>query len=197
MTRPSKAIGTIRSKAISILRDGIDTDILIPKNFLKTIQRTGFEDALFYPWRYDDKGQPKEDFPLNQAGAREAQILISGENFGSGSSREHAAWALQDFGFRVVIAGSYSPIFFNNWVNNINLPIVLEKKEREALAGLGPDEVIEVDLGGQVIRSSLGEIAFEIDPAIKAKLMAGRDSIDETLAYEEEISAYERRKAHA
>ena len=118
-----KAFTVYTGKVVCILNDNIDTDILIPKNYLKSVKRTGFGDFVFAPWRYDKDGNKVADFALNQEKYADASILITGENFGCGSSREHAAWALQDFGIRVVIAGGYSDIFYNNWLSNGNVAI--------------------------------------------------------------------------
>ncbi|RVU54635.1 3-isopropylmalate dehydratase small subunit [Anaerosphaera multitolerans] len=183
----------MNSKASVIFKDNIDTDILIPKNFLKTTKRTGFEDALFFPWRYDEDGKVIEDFELNKEENRENTILIVGENFGCGSSREHAAWALQDYGIRVVIAGSYSPIFYMNWINNLNLPIILNREDRmklieEARKGV---EVV-VNLADQSITCGDLTFNFEIEEAFKEKLLKGEDSIEEILTYIDDIEEYER-----
>ncbi|CDZ75498.2 3-isopropylmalate dehydratase, small subunit [Peptoniphilus sp. ING2-D1G] len=182
----------IKSTAISMLRDNIDTDIIIPKNFLKTTKSTGFGDVVFYPWRYDEEGEAREEFPLNKFKDKGAQILIAGDNFGCGSSREHAAWALQDYGFRVVIAGGYSPIFYMNWINNLNLPIILNEKSRKELASLGTDEEIIVDLEKNQIEAGDKIYEFQIEKGFREKLLKGQDSIDEILEYEDEIENYER-----
>ncbi|WP_205666386.1 3-isopropylmalate dehydratase small subunit [Anaerosphaera multitolerans] len=189
----NKKLEVINSKASVIFKDNIDTDILIPKNFLKTTKRTGFEDALFFPWRYDEDGKVIEDFELNKEENRENTILIVGENFGCGSSREHAAWALQDYGIRVVIAGSYSPIFYMNWINNLNLPIILNREDRmklieEARKGV---EVV-VNLADQSITCGDLTFNFEIEEAFKEKLLKGEDSIEEILTYIDDIEEYER-----
>ncbi|MDO5041164.1 MAG: 3-isopropylmalate dehydratase small subunit [Peptoniphilus sp.] len=187
-----KKLNKVKSTAISILRDNIDTDIIIPKNFLKTTKRTGFEDVAFYPWRYDDSGKAIEEFPLNKHRDKKAQILIAGDNFGCGSSREHAAWALQDYGFRVVIAGGYSPIFYMNWINNLNLPVILDERSRGELANLGVDEEITVDLENSTVEAGGKTYKFEMERAFREKLLKGQDSIDEILEYEDEIENYER-----
>lgn len=188
-----KKIDVICSNASVIFKDNIDTDILIPKNFLKSIHRTGFGEALFYPWRYDSDGNELPDFELNREENKKNTILVVGENFGCGSSREHAAWALQDYGIRVVIAGSYSPIFYMNWLNNLNLPIILDRESRKKLIEkINEGHEVEVDLPEQIV--SCGELMFkfEIEEAFKEKLIKGEDSIEEILAYVDKIDNYER-----
>ncbi|HHU52548.1 MAG TPA: 3-isopropylmalate dehydratase small subunit [Clostridiaceae bacterium] len=179
----------VKSKATVIFKDNIDTDILIPKNYLKSTKRTGFADALFAPWRYDETGQPIENFPLNQASNQGNQILIAGENFGCGSSREHAAWALQDFGFKVVIAGSYSPIFYMNYLNNLKLPLVLGRAEREALIEL--DSEITVNLIDKTVAAGNLCFSFEIENVYREKLLKGQDGIEEILQYIDLIEEHE------
>ncbi|NLJ94459.1 MAG: 3-isopropylmalate dehydratase small subunit [Clostridiaceae bacterium] len=185
----SRGIKQITSEAIVIFKDNIDTDILIPKNYLKTTKRTGFEKALFAPWRYDSQGKPIADFPLNMPENQGKKILIAGENFGCGSSREHAAWALQDFGIDIVIAGSYSPIFYMNYINNLKLPVVLGRTEREAL--IEADLPITVDLEAKTVSAGNLEYTFEIERDYRNKLIKGLDNIEEILIYEDLIEAYE------
>lgn len=187
-----KCLTVWKGHAVSILRDNIDTDILIPKQYLKTVRKTGFAHALFDPWRYDKDGKPIADFVLNKPEHQHASILIAGDNFGCGSSREHAAWALADFGFRIVIAGGYSDIFYNNWIHNGNLPITMGQKEREALAKAAMEEDVTVDLPNQTVSVKGLEWFFDIPNQIKERLMAGEDAIDRILRYEEAIAAYER-----
>ncbi|MDI9517871.1 MAG: 3-isopropylmalate dehydratase small subunit [Erysipelotrichaceae bacterium] len=177
----------VKSKAIKILNDNIDTDIIIPKQYLKTIYRTGFQDYAFHPWRYDKDGNEIEDFPINKYKGYE--ILISGNNFGCGSSREHAAWALRDVGIKVIIAMGYSDIFMNNWYSNGLLPIIVSKDVRDYLASL--DEEIEIDLEQQLIKTNEKDFKFDISKVNKDRLLSGRDYIDETLEYESLIKEYE------
>lgn len=179
-------------RTVAVMNDNIDTDILIPKQYLKSVRRTGFGAHVFAPWRYDEAGKPVEDFPLNRPEHKGASILISGDNFGCGSSREHAAWALQDWGIHVVIAGGYSDIFYNNWLNNGHVPIVLPKEDREFLAGLEADEEVTVDLPNQVVKARDRELPFDFPERWKERLTEGKDSIDLTLAYHDEIRRYER-----
>lgn len=176
---------------VPVMADNIDTDIIIPKQYLKSIFKTGFGEFAFDPWRYHEDRRLKEEFPLNQPQYQGAGILITGENFGCGSSREHAAWALQDAGLRVVIAGGYSDIFYNNWLNNGNLPIVLPHDVREKLAALPPSQAITVDLENKVVRVGEDSYAFEIGEDWRQRLLKGQDSISLTLLHEEAIAAYE------
>jgi 3-isopropylmalate/(R)-2-methylmalate dehydratase small subunit len=173
----------------------VDTDMLIPKQFLKTIQRTGLGKHLFDEMRYDDDGNEVPDFVLNQPAYRKAQILVAGENFGCGSSREHAPWALLDFGIRCVIAPSFADIFYNNCFKNGILPIALPQEEVDKLmddAERGANAVVTVDLEAQEIRGPDGGcIAFDIDPFRKHCLLEGLDDIGLTLQKSDEIAAYE------
>lgn len=177
---------------VPVMEDNIDTDIIIPKNYLKSISRTGFGEFAFDPWRYNEDRTPNPDFPLNQPQYKNAGILITGENFGCGSSREHAAWALQDAGINVVIAGGYSDIFYNNWLNNGHLPIVLDKAIRERLAALPASAAITVDLEKQVVINGTESYPFEIPENWRYRLLNGLDSIALTLQHEAAIAAYEK-----
>ncbi len=188
-------------------RPNVDTDAIIPKQFLKSIKRTGFGPNLFDEWRYLDRGEPGQDnskrplnpdFVLNQPRYQGAEILLARENFGCGSSREHAVWALTDYGFRVVIAPSFADIFYNNSFKNGLLPIALEAdivdrlfRETEATEGYR----LTVDLERQQITTPGGEvIGFEIDPFRKHCLLEGLDDIGLTLQHADEIRAYEARR---
>lgn len=183
-----------RSTVVAVMDDNIDTDIIIPKNYLKSIFKTGFGPFAFDPWRYREDRSLNPDFPLNRPEHQGAGILVTGDNFGCGSSREHAAWALQDAGLRVIIAGGYSDIFYNNWLNNGNLPIVLDRESRERLAALPADEAVTVDLETCKIMAQEREYPFEIAENWRYRLVNGLDSIGLTLQHEAAISAYE--KAH-
>ncbi|MDQ0222140.1 3-isopropylmalate dehydratase small subunit [Streptococcus moroccensis] len=177
---------------VPIMNDNIDTDQLLPKQFLKLIDKKGFGNYLFFEWRYlDKKYTDNPDFILNQPQYAKASILISGDNFGAGSSREHAAWALADYGFKVVIAGSFGDIHYNNELNNGMLPIVQPKAVREQLAQLAPDQEITIDLPKQELITPFGTFFFEIDDQWKHKLINGLDDIGITLQYEDLIAAYE------
>ncbi|SKA01559.1 3-isopropylmalate/(R)-2-methylmalate dehydratase small subunit [Pilibacter termitis] len=179
------------STTVPLMNDNIDTDQIIPKQFLKSTEKTGFGQHMFFEWRYLDDGTENPEFPLNFEQHRNAQILITGDNFGSGSSREHAAWAIVDYGFRAIIAGSYSDIFYNNALKNGLLPIILPLDEREKLATLPSNEEIEINLIEQTITTSLGVYEFEIDETWKHKLVNGLDDIGITLEYEDLIREYE------
>ena len=177
----------------------IDTDMIIPKQFLKTIKRTGLGKNLFHEMRYDHNDREIEDFLLNRPAYRNAQILVTGENFGCGSSREHAPWALLDFGIRCVIAPSFADIFYNNCFKNGILPIVLPQEEVDKLmddAHRGANATITVDLESQTITGpDGGTIAFEIDPHRKHCLLNGLDDIGLTLEKAASIDAFEAKAA--
>ena len=179
-------------RTVPLMNDNIDTDQIIPKSFLKRIEKTGFGEFLFDEWRYMSDRTPNPEFNLNKPEYQGASILISGDNFGSGSSREHAAWALTDFGFRSVIAGSFSDIFYMNATKNGLLPIVLKKTELNELAGLNSEETITIDLPNQQVIASTGTYSFEIDSTWKHKLVNGLDDIDISLSHEAEITKYEK-----
>jgi 3-isopropylmalate/(R)-2-methylmalate dehydratase small subunit len=178
----------------------VDTDKIIPKQFLKTIKRTGLSEGLFYELRRDAEGKPK-DFVLDQPAYRDAKILVAGENFGCGSSREHAPWALLDAGIRCIIAPSFADIFYNNCFKNGILPIALPQAQVELLmddAERGANAVVTVDLEKQEITGpDGGKIAFEIDPFRKHCLMNGLDDIGLTLEKADKIDAFEAERAHA
>ncbi len=173
----------------------IDTDMIIPKQFLKTIKRSGLGVHAFDEMRYDDAGNEIPDFVLNQAAYREASILIAGDNFGCGSSREHAPWALSDFGIKVVVSTSFADIFFNNCFKNGMLPIVLPQEQVDLLmkdAEKGANARVEVNLEDQTITSSDGDvIQFDIDPFRKHCLLNGLDDIGLTLEKATSIDSFE------
>ena len=173
----------------------IDTDMIIPKVFLKTIKRSGLGVNLFDEMRYDREGNEKPDFVLNKPQYRDAKILVAGDNFGCGSSREHAPWAIADFGIKCVISTSFADIFYNNCFKNGILPLVLPEDAVDTLmkdAEKGANSIIEVDLENQTIVSSDGEIfRFEVDPFKKHCLLNGLDDIGLTMEKEEHIAAYE------
>ena len=180
-------------------RVNVDTDQIIPKQFLKRIERTGFEDALFFDWRFKPDGSLNETFELNQPRFKNASILVARANFGCGSSREHAPWALSDYGFNVVIAPSFADIFYNNCFKNGLLPIALSEDQVEDIFERARDIEgyrLAVDLNGQKITSDDGlEIDFEIDPFRRECLLEGLDDIGLTLQHGESISSYEQRFA--
>jgi 3-isopropylmalate/(R)-2-methylmalate dehydratase small subunit len=173
----------------------IDTDMIIPKQFLKTVLRTGLAKGLFYEMRFDEKGQPKDGFVLDQPAYRNARILVAGENFGCGSSREHAPWALLDAGIRCIIAPSFADIFYNNCFKNGILPIVLPQEQVDLLmddASRGANAVVTVDLEKQEIAGpDGGTIKFDLDPFRKHCLLNGLDDIGLTLQKADKIAAFE------
>jgi 3-isopropylmalate/(R)-2-methylmalate dehydratase small subunit len=175
----------------------VDTDMIIPKQYLKTIKRTGLGKGLFAELRYDEAGAALPEFVLNKKPYSEAKILITGENFGCGSSREHAPWALLDFGIRCLIAPSFADIFYNNCFKNGILPITLPQAEIDKLiddAGRGANATLSIDLAAQEIRGpDGGVIRFEIDPFRKRCLMEGLDDIGLTLEKEGAIETFEQR----
>lgn len=182
----------IQLKAIAapLPLDNIDTDKILPGEYLKTVSRAGLGRVLFARLRYNDDGSEKPDFILNREPWRNAGILIGGENFGSGSSREHAPWALVDFGIRAVIARSFADIFYNNCFKNGILPVVLDPHDHERLLLLSetPSSAeMQIDLADQRIVAGALTVQFEIDAGAKAGLMQGRDEIAETLGYQTQI----------
>jgi 3-isopropylmalate/(R)-2-methylmalate dehydratase small subunit len=181
-------------------RTNVNTDEITPARFLKTIKRTGFENALFANWRYlDPQGtQPDPNFVLNQPRYQGASILLAEDNFGCGSSREHAPWAIRDYGFRVLIAPSFADIFYNNCFNNGLLPITLPHETvRELFAEVEASEgyQLSVDLAAQTLTTPGGRVLhFEIDPFRKEALLKGLDNIGWTLSHSDEIKAYEEKR---
>ena len=177
-------------------RSNVDTDQIIPKQFLKRIERSGFGEFLFFDWRFQDDGSENPDFELNQSSVQGATILVTRDNFGSGSSREHAVWALSDFGIRALVAPSFADIFFNNCFKNSILPVVAPKDVIDRLlarAKSAPGFQLTVDLeqcrvsdGGEI------EFSFEIEPSRRHSLLNGLDEISLTLEHEDKITAYER-----
>ncbi|MDE1828807.1 MAG: 3-isopropylmalate dehydratase small subunit [Thaumarchaeota archaeon] len=179
----------IRSIATPLDKVNVDTDQIVPKQFLKLIQKTGFGQYLFYDWRYERDGKPRMDFVLNDPKYKGSKILLTRNNFGCGSSREHAAWAILDFGFRVVISTSFADIFYNNCFKNGILPITVGENSLQKL--FESKSEIEVDLEKQTIKSSDTIVSFHIEPHWKRILLEGLDDIAVTLKYDEAISKYE------
>ena len=197
-----------RGVVAPLARANVDTDAIIPKQFLKSIRRSGFGPHLFDEWRYLDHGEPSmdcthrprnPDFLLNQPRYAQATVLVAGRNFGCGSSREHAVWALADYGFRVVIAPSFGDIFYNNTVNSGLLAVRLDQAVVDGLladAAATPGYTLEVDLGAQTVTTPQGVVhGFEIDAHRKHRLLNGLDDIGLTLAHADAIRAYEQRRA--
>ncbi len=180
----------IKSIITPLDKINVDTDQIVPKQFLKLIHKSGFGKFLFYNWRYDENENLKSDFVLNNSKYDNSEIMVTGDNFGCGSSREHAVWALQDYGFSVIIAPSFADIFFSNCFKNGLLPISLNQKIVEKLQ-LELD-TIEVDLEKQIITTSSEEISFEIDSYKKKILLDGLDDIAQTLQFEDKISEFEK-----
>jgi len=173
----------------------IDTDMIIPKQFLKTIKRTGLGVSLFYEMRYDTEGKLIDDFVLNTKPYDNSKILVAGDNFGCGSSREHAPWSLKDFGIRCVISTSFADIFYNNCFQNGILPIVVNAEELDRLmSAAGSQLEFNIDLPNQSIQVGNHSINFDIEDHRKERLLQGLDDIGITLGYKEDISLYESNK---
>ncbi|MDH4383840.1 MAG: 3-isopropylmalate dehydratase small subunit [Caulobacter sp.] len=195
-----KAFTRLDGRAAPLGLANVDTDQIIPKQFLKTVEREGLAKGLFYDFRFDEAGKEKTDFVLNRPEYRAASILIAGDNFGCGSSREHAPWALMDFGITCVISSGFADIFHNNCLNNGLLPVVLKPQEVEALMeeAKGGNHVFTVDLETQTVSAPSGaKFRFEIDPDRKHKLLEGLDAIGETLQHAPSIDVYEMKRALA
>ncbi len=191
---------TLTGTAAPLPMINVDTDKIIPKQFLRTIKRTGLSEGLFYEMRFDEAGQPKTGFVLDQPAYKDAQILVTGANFGCGSSREHAPWAILDAGIRCVIAPSFGDIFYNNCFKNGILPIQLPKEQVDLLmddAERGANAVVSIDLEKQEITGpDGGTVHFEIDPFRKHCLLNGLDDIGQTLEKTSSIDAYEAKQKH-
>jgi 3-isopropylmalate/(R)-2-methylmalate dehydratase small subunit len=176
-------------------RVNVDTDQIIPKQFLKRIERTGFGEFAFFDWRYLPDGKPDPEFELNRPGYEGSSILVTGRNFGCGSSREHAPWALREYGFRVLIASSYADIFYNNCIQNGILPIVLPEDQVQEImqrALKQPGYKLSVNLENQTLYDSQGiEETFEIDPNVRERLLRGLDDIGMTMERQDAISKFE------
>ena len=192
---------TLTAVAAPLNMLNVDTDMIIPKDYLKTIERTGLGKGLFSEMRYNEDGSENPDFVLNKPAYRKAEILVAGDNFGCGSSREHAPWALLDFGIRCVISTSFADIFYNNCFKNGILPITVSKEDLDKLmddAERGANARISVDLAAQEIRGPDGGVVhFEIDPFKKHCLLNGLDEIGLTLEKALHIDAHEKRMAAA
>jgi 3-isopropylmalate/(R)-2-methylmalate dehydratase small subunit len=183
----------LRSKATPLDRVNVDTDQIVPKQFLKLVNRSGFGKYLFYDWRFDMGGKPRADFVLNNPKYSNRQILLTRDNFGSGSSREHAVWAIADYGFKAIISPSFADIFYNNCLTNGVLPVRLPSYEVDYLFS-DDDLSIEIDLAKQSVTAGLHTMHFEIDNFHRKLLLEGLDSIGLTLKLEDYISRYEKQK---
>jgi len=195
-----QAFTKLDGRAAPLPLANIDTDQIIPKQFLKTVEREGLGKGLFYDLRFDGEGRERPDFVLNRPEYKGVGILVTGDNFGCGSSREHAPWALMDFGVRAVISTSFADIFYNNCFQNGLLPVVLKAEEVQALMdeAKGGNHVTTIDLENQTVVSPSGQtFTFEIDPNRKAKMLKGLDAIGETLQSAGDIDVYESRRALA
>jgi 3-isopropylmalate/(R)-2-methylmalate dehydratase small subunit len=192
-----KKFTALASHAAPLPVANIDTDQIIPKQFLATVERTGLSRGLFFDMRFEADGSPKPDFVLNKAAYAGAKILIAGQNFGCGSSREHAPWALQDFGIDCVISSSFADIFFNNCFKNGVLPLVLPPEVVETLMGQanGQNARFEIDLVAQTVTAPDGAIHhFDIDQGRKKSMLLGLDEIGETLMQGDQINEYEHKR---
>lgn len=187
-------------RVAALPRANVDTDQIIPKQFLKRIERTGFGSSLFFDWRYRADGSPNPDFELNRPAAAGASVLVTGPNFGCGSSREHAPWALHDYGIRALIAPSFADIFFGNCCQNGLLPVVLQEVEvaelnRRVQASSGGYDLTVDLVEGRVSDAAGFAAGFEMDPYRREMLLRGLDEIGRTLELEDQIGAFERRRS--
>ena len=187
---------TMAGVVMPMNRVNVDTDQIIPKQFLKRVERTGFGEFLFFDWRYNDDGTPKPDFVLNQPGYKDAEIIVAGRNFGSGSSREHAPWALGQYGFKVVIAPSFADIFHNNCFQNGLLPIVLPEETVQQIienAERDPGYRLHVDLEAERVWDDDEQVVaeFRVEPFRRHCLLNGLDDIGLTLERDDDIAAFE------
>jgi 3-isopropylmalate/(R)-2-methylmalate dehydratase small subunit len=183
------------SRLVPLPIDNIDTDQIIPARFLKTISKDGLGDQLFNDWRYDAEGKPKPDFILNTAAAKQSQILLAGDNFGCGSSREHAPWALTQYGFRAVISTSFADIFRQNALKNALLPIIVPQEVHAELFALGTDATVRVDLASQTLTLPGGrKVEFPVDAFAKQCLLEGVDELGFILKQEDSITAFEAKR---
>jgi 3-isopropylmalate/(R)-2-methylmalate dehydratase small subunit len=180
----------VKSIVTPLDKVNVDTDQIVPKQFLKLVQKSGFGKFLFFNWRFDENENPKSDFVLNDSKYDGSKILVAGDNFGCGSSREHAVWALQDYGFSVIISSSFADIFFSNCFKNGILPITLDQKTVELLQQ--ETNLISVDLEKQIITTDSQEIIFEIDSHKKKILLEGLDDIAQTFQLEDKITEFEK-----
>lgn len=193
-----QAFTRLDGRAAPLSLANIDTDQIIPKQFLKTVEREGLAKGLFYDFRFDGDGNEIADFVLNRPEYKGSSVLIAGDNFGCGSSREHAPWALMDFGILCVISTSFADIFNNNCFNNGLLPVVLKPEEVAQLMdeAKGGNHMVSVDLATQTVVSPSGKsFRFEIDPVRKDKMLKGLDAIGETLMHASDIDLYESKRA--
>lgn len=193
-----KAFTTLDARIAPLQIANIDTDQIIPKQFLKTVEREGLSKGLFYDFRFDNDGKEKPDFVLNRPEYKGAGVLVAGDNFGCGSSREHAPWALLDFGISCVISTSFADIFYNNCFQNGLLPVVLKADEVQTLMeeAKGGNHLVTIDLETQSVVSPSGKrFSFQVDPQRKNKMLNGLDAIGETLVAAKDIDVFESKRA--
>jgi 3-isopropylmalate/(R)-2-methylmalate dehydratase small subunit len=190
-------ISVITGQMAPLPRANVDTDAIIPKQYLKRVERSGFGPFLFYEWAYDEEGELIADFILNQPDYGTAEVLVSGPNFGSGSSREHAPWSIEDRGFKAIIAPSFADIFYNNCINIGLLPVTLTDEQVAALTEIAndPDNLVTIDLDAQTVTTVGFEARFDIDAFAKHRLANGLDNIALTLEYADAIGSYEDSRA--
>jgi 3-isopropylmalate/(R)-2-methylmalate dehydratase small subunit len=186
-------VGIITGRAAPLPRANVDTDQIIPKQFLKRVERSGFGEFLFYDWALDHEGEPDPEFVLNRDAYKDSVVLVAGPNFGSGSSREHAPWSLQDWGFAAIIAPSYADIFYNNCTKIGLLPVILSADKVTTLTTVAEDPANEVtvDLQAQMVTAGKFSATFDIDPFTKYCLLSGIDEIALTLDHADQIDGYE------
>jgi 3-isopropylmalate/(R)-2-methylmalate dehydratase small subunit len=185
-------IKTLQSKVVPLVRNDVDTDQIIPARYLKVTDKKGLGDVLFADWRFDSDGSPKPDFELNQDRYKGRSILLAGDNFGCGSSREHAPWALVDYGFRAVVARSFADIFKNNALKNGLLPIALDAASHAVVVSAGDDADVAIDLESCSVTLPGGATAsFEVDPFARKCLLAGTDQLGYLSSFGDKIAAYE------
>jgi 3-isopropylmalate/(R)-2-methylmalate dehydratase small subunit len=185
----------LESRLVPLAVDNIDTDQIIPARFLKTISKAGLGDQLFNDWRYDSEGKPKLDFILNQPRAKGAEILLAGDNFGCGSSREHAPWALTQFGFRAVVSTSFADIFRGNALKNSLVPVIVPREVHAEMFALAPDAKVTIDLASQTLTLPNGrKVEFPIDAFSKHCLLNGIDELGYIQQQESAIAAFESRR---
>ena len=195
------AFRKVTSPVVLLVQNDIDTDQIIPARYLKTTQKTGLGKVLFNDWRYDEKGAPKPDFPLNRPGAAGSKILVAGDNFGCGSSREHAPWALTDFGFRAIIARSFADIFRGNALKNGLLPVAIGEAMHAALVAAvqkDPSALVTVDLEAQQVDLPGGKRApFTVDAFARRCLLEGVDELGYLQSFADRVEAFERRRGES
>lgn len=191
-----KPVKTITGTMVPLMRSDVDTDQIIPQQFLKRIERTGYGEFLFHSWARDDEGELRPGFVLNEPARANASVLVAGRNFGCGSSREHAVWALHDWGFEAVVAPSFADIFRNNAINVGLLPVELDEAIINRLAGLAasPQQTVVIDLENLKVIADGFDETFRIDDNARTRLLQGLDPISETLQFESDLEAFESRR---